>query len=81
MQFQWSDVYSKQTGELESSSLGFLRRGGMTDSLRTVAYLGFQKGGRRDAEVVGYGGGVWRCAPSPEKNSFLRPQNNNFGAF
>jgi len=51
----------------------------MTDSLRTVAYLGFQKGGgRRDAEVVGYWGG---CALSPEKNSFLRPQNNNFGAF
>ena len=49
--------------------------------MKTVAYLGFQKGGRRDAEVVGCGGGVLGggCAPSPEKKSFLRPQNNNFG--
>ena len=32
---------------------------------------------------MGCGRGVWGggCAPSPEKNSFLRPQNNNFGAF
>ena len=31
--------------------------------------------------MVGCDGGVWGggCAPSPEKNSFLRPQNNNFG--
>ena len=37
-----------------------------------------ERGGkRRDAEVVGCRGGG--CAPSPEKNSFLRPQNNNFG--
>ena len=38
-------------------------------------------GGRRDAEVVGCGGGVWGGAvpPPQKKKSFLRPQNNNFG--
>ena len=68
MQFQWSDVYSKQTGELESSSLGFLRRGGMTDSLRTVAYLGFQKGGGETPRWWGAGEGL---CPLPPKNIII----------